>query len=207
MIQRLKGLETVASRLTQFGESARLRFKADFERAGVAYPPERVTLVAIKAQRRLSVFAGRAEGTLQRIKDYPVLGQSGQLGPKLREGDRQVPEGLYEIEGLNPNSRFYVSMRLNYPNAWDLARAREEGRHEPGSDIYIHGQTASVGCLAMGDTAIEELFTLVADMGGKVPVIIAPVDVLAGEVPHSGPDSPPWLPRLYQDIDTALRAL
>jgi len=207
MIQRLKGMETVASRLTQFGEGARGRIQADFERAGVAYPPEYVTLVAIKAQRRLRVFAGTREGTLQPIKDYPVLGQSGQLGPKLREGDHQVPEGLYEIEGLNPNSRFYVSLRLNYPNAWDLARAGEEERHAPGSDIYIHGQTASVGCLAMGDPAIEELFTLVADVGRTVPVIIAPVDFLAGEQAAPEPDSPPWLPRLYQDIDTALRAL
>lgn len=207
MIQRLKGMETVASRLTQFGDSARGRIQADFDRAGVAYPPERVTLVAIKAQQRLSVFAGTTEGTLQRVKDYPVLGQSGQLGPKLREGDRQVPEGLYEIEGLNPNSSFHVSLRLNYPNEWDLARAREEDRQEPGSDIYIHGQTASVGCLAMGDPAIEELFTLVADVGGTVPVIISPVDILAGAQAVPGPDSPPWLPRLYQDIDQALRAL
>lgn len=207
MIQRLKGMETVASRLTQFGEGARGRIQADFERAGVAYPPERVTLVAIKAQRRLRVFAGTTEGTLQPIKDYPVLGQSGQLGPKLREGDHQVPEGLYEIEGLNPNSRFYVSLRLNYPNAWDWARAGEEERHAPGSDIYIHGQTASVGCLAMGDPAIEELFTLVADVGRTVPVIIAPVDFLAGEQVAPGSDSPPWLPRLYQDIEQALRAL
>ncbi len=118
-----------------------------------------------------------------------------------------MPEGIYEIERLNPNSRFYVSMRLNFPNAWDQERAREEGRHEPGSDIYIHGQTASVGCLAMGDPAIEELFTLVVDVGRTVPVIIAPVDLLVVEQAAPGPDSPPWLPRLYQNIEQALQAL
>ncbi|NJN46820.1 MAG: L,D-transpeptidase family protein [Candidatus Competibacteraceae bacterium] len=95
----------------------------------------------------------------QPIKHYPVLAASGTLGPKLCEGDRQVPEGIYRIKSLNPNSAYHLSLELDYPNAFDLRQAERDGRNNPGSAICIHGKAVSVGCLAMGDTAIEELYS------------------------------------------------
>ena len=204
---RRNELESVESRLATFGNSARMRTQEVYAAADVAYPPAMLRLVVIKAERILHVYGGE-EGNLTLVMTYPVKGQSGELGPKLREGDRQVPEGIYQIEGLNPNSAFYLSMRLNYPNDWDLQKAKEEDRDRPGSDIYIHGKTASVGCLAMGDPAMEELFTLVADAGMEnVRVIIAPVDFRQPSAWPVLPQYPSWISELYLQIRTELAAL
>jgi hypothetical protein len=129
------------------------------------------------------------------------LAASGELGPKLKEGDRQVPEGLYGIESLNPNSRFHLSMRINYPNEYDRAKAAAEGRTQLGGDIMIHGSLASIGCLAMGDPVSEELFVLMADSGWiGVPVIISPVDFRQSELPDSFSSPVPWVSELYGEI-------
>lgn len=206
VVQRMAGQYTTDDRLAAFGDAARARMSPAFEAAGVAYPPGAVALVALKASRTLTIYAGVSAGDMKSIVTYPVLGQSGELGPKLREGDRQVPEGIYRVERLNPNSSFYVSLRLNYPNDFDLRMAAADGRTEPGSDIYIHGGTASVGCLAMGDPVIEELFTLAVDVGIEdIKVIIAPDDLRKGEVVAEG--APPWVGELYGQIREALRGL
>lgn len=209
LIYRALGEYSVDDRLSEFGDAARARMAAGFAEAGVAYPPARVTLMAVKADKTLHVYAGDSEDSLHHVLRYPVLGQSGTLGPKLREGDLQVPEGRYEIETLNPNSRFYVSLRLNYPNAWDWEKARADGRENPGSDIYIHGKRASIGCLAMGDQVAEELFCLVADVGKEnVTVLIAPIDFRATDSDSSDlPDSPPWIGELYRELRVAQQNL
>jgi hypothetical protein len=174
-----------------------------------------VALLAFKDQRVLQVYARPQDGAEWRfIKQYPILAASGFLGPKLREGDRQVPEGLYEVEYLNPNSRFYLSFKINYPNEWDWARAREEGRDQPGSNIFIHGKAQSIGCLAMGDPAAEDLFSLVATAGKEnVRVIIAPTDfrvepvmtprALEVQAARAG-EQPVWVAELYDQIRAAL---
>lgn len=206
IVQHMSGRKTVGDRLAEFGDAARARMRPAFEAAGVAYPPNAVVLVAFKDARTLTLHGADASGAQRFIATYPVLGLSGELGPKLREGDRQVPEGVYRIEGVNPNSNYHVSLRLNYPNNFDLQKAAADGRLEAGSDIYIHGGTASVGCLAMGDTAIEELFILALDCGiEKLRVIIAPGDLREGEVSVEG--VPPWTPELYRQIREALRRL
>lgn len=129
------------------------------------------------------------------------------LGPKLRAGDLQVPEGLYRVELLNPNSRFHLSLRLDYPNAFDRRRARADGRTRLGGDIMIHGNAVSIGCLAMGDPAAEDLFVLAADTGiGHVSVIVAPTDLRVRAAPRD-PTLPPWVDQLYARIRTALDEL
>lgn len=89
---------------------------------------------------------------------YHILAASGTVGPKLREGDEQVPEGIYSISGLNPNSQFHLSLRVDYPNTNDRQQAQLESRTNLGQDIMIHGRAASIGCLALGDEAAEDLF-------------------------------------------------
>jgi murein L,D-transpeptidase YafK len=116
-------------------------------------------------------------GKFHLIRDYYIQVASGGAGPKLRQGDRQVPEGIYRIVKLDPNSHYHLSMKLNYPNEFDLLHARQDGRKAPGSNILIHGKAVSIGCLAMGDEAIEELFVLTEHVGvEKVKVVIAPHD-------------------------------
>jgi hypothetical protein len=100
------------------------------------------------------------------VHRYPVLAASGALGPKLRQGDLQVPEGVYRVLWLNPNSSYHLSMKLDYPNAFDREHARRDRRTDLGGDIFVHGRAVSIGCVALGDPAIEELFVLAADTGG-----------------------------------------
>ncbi|HSA60443.1 MAG TPA: L,D-transpeptidase family protein, partial [bacterium] len=120
-------------------------------------------------------------------------------GPKLREGDGQVPEGVYGVNALNPNSLFHLSIRLNYPNADDRARAREDGRANLGGDIMIHGSAVSIGCLAVGDEAAEELFVIAALTGlENVKVILSPVDLRSRSL--GGNASPVWTTNLYSKI-------
>lgn len=194
---------SVADVLETYGPAAEARLKPHFERADVAYPPPRITLVAYKREKRLELWVPRGD-TWAHIHDYPIRAASGGPGPKLREGDLQVPEGIYRIEYLNPNSSFHLSMKIDYPNAFDREQARADARTNPGGDIFIHGRAASIGCLAMGDPAIEELFVLAATIGyDKIQVLIAPTEKLAEFVPDA--KLPSWTPRLYGHLRQALK--
>jgi hypothetical protein len=197
---KVAGRRTVGDVLAQYGQTSRESLAPAFQAAGLSYPPRKVALLGLKAERMLEVWASAGNGW-NFIKSYPIKGASGTAGPKLREGDRQVPEGIYRIIGLNPNSSYHLSMKLNYPNAFDLKYAREEGRSQPGTNIFIHGNTGSVGCLAMGDEAIEELFVLAADVGkDQCKVVIAPHDPRNKPLTKTRANGPPWLLELYGKI-------
>lgn len=168
-------------------------------RQHLTYPVSRLAILVLKKTKRLEVYA-KNTGRWKYIRSYPVLAASGHAGPKLREGDYQVPEGVYHIVGLNPESRFDLSMRLNYPNQIDRQHARQDGRQHLGGEIYIHGDQRSVGCVAIGDKAIEQLFPLVYETGiENVTVIIAPND-LRYKIPHYRSGQPRWLPSLYVEL-------
>ncbi len=203
------GRATVADRVRQYGAAARERMRPHFDAAGVRYPPAEIALVGLKDEEVLEVWARNEAGVrFSRIRTYPILGTSGRLGPKLREGDMQIPEGIYAIESLNPNSAFHLSLRLNYPNAFDLKHASGDGRNSPGSDIMIHGADCSVGCLAMGDPVAEDLFVLAADTGLRnIKVILAPVDLRIREFPRMPDAIPAWLDELYATIRGELKPL
>lgn len=196
---------TVADALRRYGVAARARLQPFFKRAGIAYPPKRLALLAFKRERRLSVWASDGDGRWRYLRSYPILAASGNAGPKLREGDYQVPEGLYRIAWLNPASSYHLSMKVSYPNDFDRAMAAAEGRTRLGGDIFIHGKNVSIGCIAIGDPAIEELFTLVAETGAeRVRVIVAPNDLRArGAIAPL--DAPLWIGKLYASIAAALR--
>lgn len=203
------GSFTVGDCLAQYGPAARARLAPFFRAAGQPYPPARIRLVGLKAERSLEVWTSASPGgPLVLVRRYPVLGASGGPGPKLREGDLQVPEGLYPIVSLNPNSAIHLSMRIGYPSAEDAAHARREGRSKLGGDIMIHGGRGSVGCLAIGNTAIEELFTLVAETGVEhTDIVLSPVDFRRRELPLDAPAPPAWMPERYQRIRRILAAL
>ncbi|MEM7626859.1 MAG: L,D-transpeptidase family protein [Planctomycetota bacterium] len=206
--KRILGSETVASVVEEYGPAARARLEPHFADAGVAYPPSRVVLLATKDDARLELWAADDDPAFRLVHVYPILKLSGVSGPKLREGDRQVPEGVYAIEGLNPNSSYHLSMKLDYPNAFDLARAAEDGRDNPGSNIFIHGKALSVGCLAMGDPAIEELFVLVADVGiDHATCVVAPSDPRHADWDRVPEHAPGWTAELYRQITRGLEPL
>lgn len=200
---KIKGKRTVEEVIARYGPGAEKRLSPYFTRSGIEYPPEKIALVALKEEKRLELW-GFGGGAWRKIKEYDILGASGASGPKLKQGDHQVPEGFYGIIGLNPNSSYHLSMKLDYPNAFDLEQAKAEKRDNLGGDIFIHGKSGSVGCLAMGDPAIEELFTVVDKVGrSNAAVIIAPWD-FRERTWNVREGSPPWLPGLYAEIDKAL---
>lgn len=90
------------------------------------------------------------------FRTYPICNFSGNLGPKLLEGDRQSPEGFYDVgpAQLNPASRFHLSFNLGFPNTYDRAHGRT------GSALMVHGNCVSIGCYAMTDRYIEEIYVM-----------------------------------------------
>lgn len=116
-----------------------------------------VYLRIFKRERVLQLWIARSDGTFQHFRDYPICAYSGELGPKTREGDLQAPEGIYQVSlaQLNPASRFHLSFNLGYPNAFDRTHGYT------GSALMVHGNCVSIGCYAMTDPKIEEIYTLI----------------------------------------------
>ncbi len=203
----MAGAATVEQVVERYRAKVEQRLLPRFRFAGAEWPPTELTLVALKDVQRLELWA-RADGPWVHVRDYHIKGISGGPGPKLREGDLQVPEGIYRIARLNPNSAFHLSLKIDYPNAFDRQQARREGRRNLGGDIFIHGNRVSKGCLAIGDNAVEELFVLAAMVGPeKVRVIIAPTDFRVYSVRHLAPPGRPWVAELYRQIARAMREL
>ncbi|MBL0406050.1 murein L,D-transpeptidase [Microvirga aerilata] len=117
---------------------------------------------AYKKESELEVWKRGSNGKYALLKTYPVCRWSGQLGPKNREGDRQVPEGFYTVTPaqMNPNSNFYLSFDTGYPNAFD----RSLGRN--GGDIMVHGSCSSRGCFAMTDQNVAEIYAIAREALG-----------------------------------------
>jgi murein L,D-transpeptidase YafK len=165
-----------ADRVAQARPRAEPRIRARFEKAGVAYPPAQIYLRAFKREGLLELWAGAKGEPLKRVHSYPICAASGALGPKRMLGDSQVPEGFYEFDRFNPWSNYHLSLRVSYPNASDAKRGTP-GRL--GGDIYVHGNCASIGCIAIEDVPIEEVYLALLDTraaGAKqLPIHIFPL--------------------------------
>jgi murein L,D-transpeptidase YafK len=111
---------------------------------------------AYKKEAVFEIWKQKSDGQYALLKSFPMCRWSGQLGPKKHEGDRQVPEGFYTITPgqMNPNSHYYLSFNVGYPNAYDRAFDRT------GADIMVHGICSSAGCFSMTDPQIEEIYAL-----------------------------------------------
>lgn len=154
-----------------------------FAEAGLNYPPERLFLRAFKREQELEVWSASELGGFRLVATYEIARYSGVPGPKRREGDGQTPEGFYRIDRFNPKSSFHLSMGLNYPNASDAVLSDPM---KPGYDIFIHGRASSIGCLAMGDDRIEELFITATDTAER------PINVHIFPARMNAPDWAEW---------------
>jgi murein L,D-transpeptidase YafK len=118
-----------------------------------------------KEESELEVWKQDRTGRYALLKTYPICRWSGELGPKIKEGDRQAPEGFYNITPgqMNPNSQFYLSFDLGYPNAYDRSHGRT------GANLMVHGDCSSRGCYSMTDEQISEIYALGRDsfFGGQ----------------------------------------
>ena len=108
-----------------------------------------------KEEKELELWVDDGK-VFKHFKTWPICKYSGKLGPKLKEGDQQAPEGFYFVprSRMNPRSRFHLSFNLGYPNTYDRAHKRT------GSALMVHGNCVSIGCYAMTDTRIEEIYSL-----------------------------------------------
>ncbi|MBZ4399408.1 MULTISPECIES: murein L,D-transpeptidase family protein [unclassified Myxococcus] len=132
-----------------------------FAAAKTPWPTEQLYVRAFKHERELEVWAGPKDGPLVKVRTYPFCAASGELGPKRRQGDLQVPEGFYTIDLFNPVSSYHLSMRVSYPNAAD--KHHKTPGVSLGGDIYVHGDCVSIGCIAIEDGPIEELYLMALD--------------------------------------------
>src|SRR3990167_782283 len=197
--------KAVAAEVSRYYPVAMADLKPDFDAQGVSFPPKEVTLLVFKQEKEMELWAkGSGQDSWHWVKNYSVLAASGGPGPKLKNQDRQVPEGVYQISVLNPHSLFHLSMELDYPNAFDRTYAAVDGRKNLGGEIFIHGSHYSIGCIAIGNQAIEDLFVLTSLTGmSNLRVIIAPND-LRYEAPIYSQAHPKWLPKLYAQLQMAL---
>jgi hypothetical protein len=194
--------------VSEFGSQSQARWRPFFQAAGVAYPPAEVLLAAFKRERRIDVYAGPSASDLSLVRRIAITAASGRPGPKLREGDHQVPEGFYDIDVLNPNSLYHVAMHLDYPNEFDERMAKRDHRRNLGDKIMIHGDAVSIGCIAVGDEGAEDLFTLAAHCGlSHLSVLIAPRDFRRTGEYEALPGQPSWVRSLYADLEQRLLTL
>lgn len=129
-----------------------------FRYAGVKFPPDEIYITVFKFERQLELWArDKYSPVFSHIKTYGMTGFSGNLGPKTKEGDLQIPEGFYHINRFNPCSKYYLSIGIDYPNLYDRVAHTYEN---PGGDIFIHGGEKTVGCIPIGDENIKELYVI-----------------------------------------------
>jgi murein L,D-transpeptidase YafK len=119
--------------------------------------PSKPTLIrAYKKEAELEIWKMKSDGQYALLKTYPMCRWSGQLGPKKREGDMQVPEGFYAIAPgqMNPTSHYYLSFNVGYPNAYDRAYDRT------GGNVMVHGVCSSAGCFSMTDEQVADIYAI-----------------------------------------------
>lgn len=148
--------------------------KNEFEEKNISFSSINILFRAFKAEGELEVWVKQNE-KYQLLKTYKICKPSGALGPKYKQGDKQVPEGYYYIDRFNPVSNFWLSLGINYPNKADSIRS---SAIDLGGDIFIHGDCVTVGCLPMTDEKINEIYILsvLAKNSGQeqIPVHIYP---------------------------------
>lgn len=134
-----------------------------------------ILIIAYKNESLLEIWL-KNEKHFLKFKTYKIVEKSGNLGPKVKEGDLQIPEGIYNIVAFNPQSKYHLSLGINYPNEIDLRRTGIDNL--PGGEIYLHGGKETKGCITIGDEKIEELYLLAveAKVNGqtKLPIYLFP---------------------------------
>ncbi len=179
-----------------------------FHRAGLAYPPKGLFLRAFKQEDILELWVEDRKQGWRKLKEYHICSKSGGLGPKRRQGDGQVPEGVYHIDRYNPVSSFHLSLGLNYPNRSD----RILGQKPLGGDIFLHGSCVTIGCLPLEDKWIEELYLIAIDTTkakpGKITVHLFPcrmTDAIWPKLKEAAKNDPDLL-AFWQNLRTIYQA-
>jgi murein L,D-transpeptidase YafK len=155
---------------------SRFALKRLFDDQGLTYPAAEIFMRVFKRERILELWVRSPDRqAFSLLKTYPICALAGELGPKRRQGDNQTPEGFYRIEHFNPTSSFYLSLHVNYPNPSDRILGV---RTSLGGDIFIHGGCQAIGCVAVTDEGIKELYWIAVESRAAgqrvIPVHIFP---------------------------------
>src|SRR6266481_5687025 len=153
-----------------------------FANKGLRYPPRTILLRAFKKEAQLEFWVEDSPGKpYLLLKSYSICATSGVLGPKRRFGDEQVPEGFYDLDWFNPQSNFYLSLHVSYPNASDRILG---SRQNPGGDIFLHGNCVTIGCIPITDDGIKEVYWLEVQVHAAgqrhIPIEIFPARLTEG---------------------------
>lgn len=165
--------------------ATRFNIKQLFHERGIRYPAAEMFLRIFKRERTLELWVRPDnDAAFQLLKTYDICALAGELGPKRRQGDSQVPEGFYAVDFFNPESDYHLSLHVDYPNVKD--RLGSEEQISLGGDIYIHGGCNSDGCLALTDEGIMELYWMAVEARAvgqqRIPVHIFPARFESGEL-------------------------
>lgn len=180
----------------------KLTTTAGLSKFGVNTSNLNVLLEVFKKEQKLNVYVSDGKTPYQLYKTFDFCTFSGVLGPKSYEGDGQIPEGIYQIRDFNPWSSFYLSMGINYPNTIDKKRAADLGYASAGSNIYIHGSCASIGCVSISEQIKELYYLCVIAKNNEqktIPVYMFPFN-------FSNPENSKYLskkhPQLWDDLNS-----
>ena len=165
----LKEKQTIESVVEKYISKVKASLKNDFKKNNLSLDDFEMGILAFKKEQLLEIYVRKNETeNWKLLKKYNFTAFSGEIGPKLNNGDNQIPEGIYQMEYLNPNSRFHLSIKVSYPNSFDLEKAKLDKRTDLGGDIMIHGKSATIGCIPVGDKNIEEIFILATKAKNKI---------------------------------------
>ncbi|MBI3518634.1 MAG: L,D-transpeptidase family protein [Bacteroidetes bacterium] len=143
--------------------------KDDMKTKGINAENYDIYLRAFKYEKKMEVWLKNSSETSYTLfRTYDICASSGDLGPKRKEGDGQVPEGFYTIDLFNPTSNYYLSMRVSYPNSSDLIL--KQGKNAGGA-IMVHGNCVTIGCMPMTDDKIKELYVLCLEAKNRNRVV------------------------------------
>ncbi|HWP45014.1 MAG TPA: L,D-transpeptidase family protein [Blastocatellia bacterium] len=159
------------------------RIKEMFRRKGINFPPDSILLRVFKRERVLELWARDSKADrFELVKQYAVCSSSGQLGPKRRQGDGQIPEGFYQVDRFNPVSNFHLSLGIDYPNRSDRILG---GAGDLGGDIFIHGGCVTIGCVPITDEGIKELYLIAVEARSSGQTAI-PVHIFPSRLDEAG---------------------
>jgi murein L,D-transpeptidase YafK len=174
--ESFKQIQQKHSRVKTAYEEKEGAVKKYFKDNGLSYQGFSLFLRGFKKEQKLEVWIREKNAlSFSLLHTYDFCSTSGTLGPKRKEGDLQIPEGIYHINHFNPLSNFYLSLGVSYPNASDKILSDKKS---PGGLIYVHGNCVTVGCIPITDEKIKELYVLAVEAcnnGQKqIPIHIFP---------------------------------
>lgn len=201
----LKEKQTIESIVEKYSSKVEISLKDAFDKINIDSTDFEMGILAFKEEQILEVVVRKNKTeNWKLLKMYPFTAFSGKIGPKLKNGDKQIPEGIYQMEYLNPNSKYHLSIKVSYPNAFDKEKAKQDGRTDLGGDIMIHGKNVTIGCIPVGDKNIEEIFILATKTKNKhFPIIIAPHDFRTNKT-FPKIEAISWENELYENISKEL---